>query len=718
MLAAAAPATVPLSAAHVPVSVCSGDEFSPLAEVIVGTAAGARIPALDRSAWLNLYPELSAADLAAVTTGAFPPRVLAEADEDLDALAEILDGLGVTVHRPAPADHGQEFATPHWRASGFGSYCPRDLALVVGTTVIQAPSPVRARMFELAGLRGLFQQAMLGGAAWIAAPQPELRDEMFPQDAGGRPVLGEAEPAFEAANVLRCGRDLYYLVSGSGNELGLQWLQATLAALGDYQVHPVRGAYPYTHIDSTISLIRPGLVLLNPARITSGNLLPYPLRSWEHLRCPPMTSPPLATPHPLSSEWLGMNLLMVRPDLAIVDTAQRDLISLLERRGVTVIPHLLRHARTLGGGFHCVTLDLRRTSSAPPAVTREVITMPSPPGLPGRDALTARYAELRLPRARQVLEARSRVVDTLRRELHDQGHIEVDTPLLQRARPAPGRSFRTETRTLDPRVYLRSSPLHLRAMLTTGMERVFEIGRTFRDEPADPTHSPEYSLVELYQAGADYLSLQETARHLILAAARAATGGTVIRAGDTKIDLDAPWPVTSFHEAVTAAAGEEVTPGTSADRLHVIAGRHHVPVRPGAGADEIALELYDRLVEPGTTSPAFYADFPAGPSPLALRCPHDPRLAQKWDLVIGTREIATAYTEQADTGQLRRSLAPDGDRILPSEAAALDDDWLAVFAAGMPGSGGLCIGLERLLLTVTSATDLRDVIPFPLQPSA
>jgi len=409
-----------------------------------------------------LYPEMSAADLALVRTGAFPPQVTGEADEDLDALSEILAGLGVTVHRPAPADHER-------RASGFGSYCPRDLALVTGHVIIEAPSPVRARMFELAGLRGLFQRAMLGGAAWIAAPAPELREEMFPLDATGRPVLGEAEPAFEAANVLRCGRDLYYLVSGSGNEAGLRWLQSALVAFGDYRVHPVRGVYPYTHIDSTISLLRPGLALLNPARIASADSLPGPLRSWEHLWCPPMSTPPPASAHPLSSEWIGMNLLMVRPDLAIVDAAQDELITVLERHGIDVIPHVLRHARVLGGGLHCVTLDLRRDPPGrfPAETARDAVTVHGRPPTAGTvGPLAARYAELRAPSARRALEARSRVIGALRSHLHSTGHAEIDTPLLQHARPAPGRSFRTETRSLDPHGYLRSSPLHLRAMLT------------------------------------------------------------------------------------------------------------------------------------------------------------------------------------------------------------------------------------------------------------
>jgi hypothetical protein len=249
----------------------------------------------------------------------------------------------------------------------------------------------------------------------------------------------------------------------------------------------------------------------------------------------------------LSSEWIGMNLLMVRPDLAIVDDAQRDLALALQRRGVEVIGHTLRHARALGGGFHCMTLDLRRgplntptatsPAAAPPFSPRETV-MIHRPDQPDPDrsqpipsgTLAARYRQLRGdPGARQVLQARSRVVDALRRALHDTGHVEVDTPLPQRARPAAGRSFRTETHSLDPHTYLRSSPLHLRAILTTGLERVFEIGRSFRDEPVDATHSPEYSLVELYQVSADYHRLRGTARDLVLAAARAATGSTTIR---------------------------------------------------------------------------------------------------------------------------------------------------------------------------------------------
>lgn len=341
----------------------SYDEFSPLLEVVVGTAAGAQIPtAADRSRWLNLHPGLDAA-AAARPGGAFPRRVIEETEEDLEDLAAALTGMGVTVHRPDPVDHTRRFRTPQgWESDGFYSYCPRDLTLIAGTAIIETPSPMRARYHETRALAGLFQRRMLAGSPWISAPKPRLADELYPLGADGAPRLGESEPAFEAANVLRCGTDLFYLVSGSGNEMGRLWLESTLAALGEFRVHPVRGVYSGTHIDSTICLLRPGLVLLNPERVTPDTI-PDPLRRWDVIWCPPMTGP-AAPADALSSPWVGMNLLMIAPDAAIVDADQPALIAELRRHHIDVVPLRLRHSRTLGGGFHCTTLDLVRAAPA------------------------------------------------------------------------------------------------------------------------------------------------------------------------------------------------------------------------------------------------------------------------------------------------------------------------------------------------------------------
>ena len=149
-------------------------------------------------------------------------------------------------------------------------------------------------------------------------------------------------------------------MSRSGNEAGLRWLQSTLRLLGDVRVHPLRGLYHGTHMDSTICFLRPGLVLLNPERIRPDTV-PEALRGWDVIWCPPIEEPvPPVLPHTLSTPWVGMNLLMINPEMAVVDQNQPNLIRLLEAKGITVVPRRLRHSRVLGGGFHCVTLDTVR----------------------------------------------------------------------------------------------------------------------------------------------------------------------------------------------------------------------------------------------------------------------------------------------------------------------------------------------------------------------
>jgi N-dimethylarginine dimethylaminohydrolase len=336
------------------------DEFTQLREIVVGDATHSRVPAqTDISAWLACYPKTTAAELEGVEAGEFPRHVIEESNEDLAALSDSLRGLGVTVHQPAAVDHRLEYSSPHWSSSGYISYCPRDLTLVVGDTIIEVASPMRARYFELFGMRELFQQKMLDGAKWLGMPRPQLRDELFTLDEDGLPLLGEAEPVFDAANVIRAGKDVFYQVSRSGNEMGLRWLESTLPLLGDIKIHPLRGVYGYTHIDSTITFLRPGLVLLNPARIRP-DAIPEQLRGWDVLWCPELEPSDTALPNTLSEIWISMNLLMVNPELAIVDADQPALIKALESKGISVLPHRLRHQRVLGGGFHCVTLDVVR----------------------------------------------------------------------------------------------------------------------------------------------------------------------------------------------------------------------------------------------------------------------------------------------------------------------------------------------------------------------
>ncbi|MFD9948498.1 hypothetical protein ACFWYW_41760 [Nonomuraea sp. NPDC059023] len=334
------------------------NEWDPLEEIIVGTMRGARVPAPDVSLHAVEFSTLESPD--DIPHGPYAREIVEQTEAELDALAEALSGLGVTVRRPEPRDLSARISTPDWSTEGFYDYCPRDGLLAVGTTLIETPMVLRARIFESLAYKNLFMEYFTAGARWIAAPRPRLLDDMYDLSAapGGR--LREVEPAFDAANVLRFGTDLLYLVSDSGNELGARWLQS---ALGEtYTVHPCRGLYASTHVDSTLVALSPGRLLVNPARVNDANM-PAFLKGWEQLRCPDLVDTGHAGAHPRASTWIGMNLLVVRPGLAVVDDRQPGLIRFLERHGIDVLPLRLTHARTLGGGFHCVTLDVRRTGS-------------------------------------------------------------------------------------------------------------------------------------------------------------------------------------------------------------------------------------------------------------------------------------------------------------------------------------------------------------------
>lgn len=330
-------------------------EWDPLEEIVVGTMAGARMPMADRSILATEFPDIDDPEL--IPTGPFPADVVEQTEAELEEFVDLLKGLGVTVRRPGGRDHDAVVATPDWSTDGFYDYCPRDGFLAVGTSIIETPMVLRSRFFEGFAYKELFLEYLESGARWFSAPKPQLADDMYEPKAEEGERLRNLEPAFDAANVLRFGTDLLYQVSDSGNLLGARWLQAVL---GDqYTVHPCEGLYTSTHIDSTIVPLRPGLVLINPARVNEDNF-PAFLRGWDKIVCPDLVDVGFVGEHPRSSVWIGMNFLVVAPGKAIVDKRQPALIRELERHGVEVIPSQLTHARTLGGGFHCVTLDVRR----------------------------------------------------------------------------------------------------------------------------------------------------------------------------------------------------------------------------------------------------------------------------------------------------------------------------------------------------------------------
>lgn len=333
----------------------SHNEWGRLRSVIVGRADNARVPIDDVSLRAINY---AGAGRRTVHHGPYPQQVIDEANEDLESLCRIFVDAGVTVFRPDIPRTAVQHGAAGWRSDGYYAYCPRDGLLVVGETVIESPMVLRARYTDAFPYRRILQQAMQDGARWIAAPRPQLPDAGYDENADqDHKSLRDMEPVFDAANVLRANDDLLFLESNSGNALGAQWLQRALGP--GYRVHLLRGIYSYMHLDSTISLLRPGLALLNPVRLHANNL-PSFFKGWRILWCPDPVDVGFYPPYEHASQWVGMNLLMLDEQTAIVERTQVPLIRMLEAEGITVVPVPVRHARTLGGAVHCITLDLHR----------------------------------------------------------------------------------------------------------------------------------------------------------------------------------------------------------------------------------------------------------------------------------------------------------------------------------------------------------------------
>jgi lysyl-tRNA synthetase class 2 len=231
----------------------------------------------------------------------------------------------------------------------------------------------------------------------------------------------------------------------------------------------------------------------------------------------------------------------------------------------------------------------------------------------------------------------------------------------------------------------------------------------------DATHSPEFTMLEAYEAYGNYDTIGRLTRELIQHAAREGLGSTVLRRPDGEHDIGGEWPARTVHGAISDALGEEVTPGTSEQDLRKLCERAGVPADPGWNAGQIVLEMYERLVEARTVEPTFYRDFPVEVSPLTRQHRGDPRLAERWDLVAFGTEIGTGYTELVDPVEQRARLtaqsllAARGD----PEAMQLDEDFLRALEYGMPPSGGVGFGIDRVLIMFTGAS-VRETITFPM----
>jgi lysyl-tRNA synthetase class 2 len=317
--------------------------------------------------------------------------------------------------------------------------------------------------------------------------------------------------------------------------------------------------------------------------------------------------------------------------------------------------------------------------------------------------------------ARRPALARAAVLRTIRAELDARGFIEVETPVLQAvAGGANATPFTTHHRTLDVDMKLRISlELYLKRLMVGGLERVYEIGRIFRNEGIDRDHNPEFTMLELYQGYADYHDIMELTQALLVACARSVLGTTTVMFGGHEIPLEGDWARVSLLQAVSRAAGEAVT----LDRtdLHPLAERLGVPVDVAWSPGKVVQELFDKLVEHTLIAPTFVTDFPRAVSPLARPHRDDPSLTEHFDLVIGGVELATAFSELTDPDEQRAKFeAQAAARAAGDEDAhPLDEDFLRALEHGMPPQGGIGIGIDRLLKFLLDTATLRDVILFP-----
>ncbi|TAM90766.1 MAG: lysine--tRNA ligase [Jatrophihabitans sp.] len=329
-----------------------------------------------------------------------------------------------------------------------------------------------------------------------------------------------------------------------------------------------------------------------------------------------------------------------------------------------------------------------------------------------------RYVDLIVrPDAREMVRTRAAVLRSLRETFHRLGYLEVTTPVLQIVHGgAAARPFHTHLNAFDLDMSLRiATELYLKRCIVGGIPRVYEIGPAFRNEGVDSSHSPEYTLLEAYQAYGDYDTMAELTRTLVLDAAASAEVRTPITADGTEIDLTGQWRSATLHEVVSEAVGEQVDPDTGVAELRRHAERLGVALRDDWGAGDIVLELYEKLVEHTLIQPTFVRDYPVAVRPLARPHRDDPRLTEAWDLIIGGMEIAPAYSELVDPVEQRRRLveqslaAAKGD----PEAMELDEDFLRALEYGMPPTGGMGMGVDRLIMLLTGR-GIRETILFPL----
>jgi lysyl-tRNA synthetase class 2 len=321
-------------------------------------------------------------------------------------------------------------------------------------------------------------------------------------------------------------------------------------------------------------------------------------------------------------------------------------------------------------------------------------------------------------RARETVVARAKANASVRQTFANHGFLEVETPMLQvQHGGASARPFITNSNAFDTDLYLRIAPeLFLKRAVVGGIDRVFEINRNFRNEGADSTHSPEFVMIEAYQAYSDYNGIADLTQELIQNAAVAVAGSTTVTWADgTEYDLGGEWERLPMYGSLSEASGREVTPETPLAELIAFANEVGVDIPPHATHGKLVEELWEHFVKPGLTRPTFVMDFPLDTSPLVREHRSIPGVVEKWDLYTRGFELATGYSElvdpviQRERFEEQAKLAARGDL----EAMRIDNEFLRALEHGMPPTGGMGMGIDRLLMAITGL-GIRETILFPL----
>ncbi len=327
------------------------NEWGQLKKIILGTHRGAQIPTIkDKALHCVDYAHYTDEEFSTIPTGPYPTQVLEETQEDLEEIERVLISLGVEVYRPPRISGDRPFNDSYY------DYCPRDSMLVIKDKVIATPMTLRQRRDEADKYKELFTPE-----SWVTFPKPVAEDSLYDRSDLSRSTLMNSEPVFDAANVLKANYDILYLVSNTGNRAGAEYLQNWLREniSEHYKVHLAENIYAYIHIDTTFVFLRERLVLVNPSRVNVYNTPDF-LRNWIKINAPEPYPTQVMSDWCPASPWLGMNILSINENLVMVEQNQIMLMKLLKKLGIESIPVRLRHARTLSGGPHCITLDVER----------------------------------------------------------------------------------------------------------------------------------------------------------------------------------------------------------------------------------------------------------------------------------------------------------------------------------------------------------------------